>query len=1723
MSPQRRHWFAVILPVLLIILLGVGVAGAQDSRTDSTAAGFAGSEAIPAEQVADTSITDATVRMADGRVRVIVQLRSEPAAQTFARAGAEGGGAAALAVAEAQRALVDAEQAAFVSALAGSGINAEVVSTLSTVANAVGVLVAPEQVAALLARPEVVAVVPVQRVERDTSTSIAQIGAPSAWDGSFGAEYTGAGTVIAVIDSGVDYSHRNNNGSGTWPVNPADRATLSDTGGGFPAGNKVIGGYDYVGDAFNGGNPETSGLPVVETATPDPDPIDCSIVPSALTATFGVTPLQSPSGHGSHVAGIAAGFGVNADGSTFTGDYATVEVGPMLIGPGAAPEASVLAMRVFGCFGSAFSDTISEAIDDSVAGKYGAVADVINMSLGSSFGYGGDDAAAGFYNSVITNATLSGTLVVMSAGNNYDTFFVTGSPGATPAGLNVASTSDGGEGGILIDAVQYPARPAVVNKPIAVVGPAPFVYLPGTGCSASQYASFPAGHFAVIDWTGACGSIGLLTAATDAAGAGGNTPLGILVANNVPNAFQNLSCSYAGAQVSPPYVPCVSIQQETGDFLAANAAAQITMDPSLVVFASALSDTISTFSSRGPSRYATAGLKPEIAAPGDAISSTGSGLGTGPQVLGGTSMASPTVAGVAALLMQANPSWSPSQIKALLVNTANNDVYLGSTAGPRIGVQRAGSGRVDVADALNSEVIAYNDSRPDVASVHFGFPAVNPGESTTITKLVRFQNKGATPATYNLSIETYSNANIASFSVSPSSVTIAGLSSETVQVTLTVTVPVSGTLTANRSDLSMASTHVTGLGTLTRQYLTEESANLVASPTSGATVSLRVPLYAAPRSASEMRALENPLDVAGGGSGLGLLELEGKGVFDAASGFPQAVISSVSALQYSGSDDIGDTAFLDDNGAYAPLPELDIQYVGIASDYNSVTPNSFTSLWVGVSTAADWATPNEYFISIYFDGNQDGFTGGPDDFDVYTTAPNISGTTSRSDVFFSVGCITAQPSCFYHEYLNGVPGTFNTYMLNNNVLMVPLYPFLPLNYDGNGATPTRPQLLGGDTSFNFYVETISRSWGVVDVSPVMTFDMANPVFDATVGGGFPMWDDIDGNNVPYAYDFVDQGFDNTVVGGIPAALLLHHHNEPNVLSGSGQNFRRAEIVYFDAEIVDLGITKTSSDADNTVLPGDTMTFFLEVENFSPSTVASATVTDVLPDAVGFQGASPECTHSGEPYGGTVTCTTTLNPGASDSFYVDVQVDPTFVGSFTNTASIGTEVIEGDSSDNSDSVTVLVTPPAPTLIAPSGDINTGAPLFSWNDIDGAGWYFLTVNEGAATIYSGWFEKIAVCTGGICEADPGLDLGPGEYSWTAYAWNSVSGAGPWAPWLNFRVVIAPETPTHIAPLGDITETNPLFQWSESAGADHYHLWVSQADGPHMGYVTDEWLDAAGLCTGGVCSYDAGLSLGAGRYNWWIQAHSDIGGYSAWSSAAEFDVNVAPATPTPIAPTGDITTQTPTFVFSKVEGATWYYLWLSSGSNKVIDQWYSADMICGASECEVTPGLVLPGGYYTWFIQAWTPYGGYSAWSSGTDFTVALAPTAPIQVGPSGSVLQTNPTYTWERSAGATHYYLWVSGPSGYVTDVWYDAAAVCSGSVCSAAPGVVLGDGVHRWWIQAWNPWGGYSLWNGPMVFNVNGPGAIGEPGIAEPIQPVQVAPEDSIENIQVLPESADPGQ
>src|SRR5262249_16763217 len=166
------------------------------------------------------------------------------------------------------------------------------------------------------------------------------------------------------------------------------------------------GGTDRAGDAYDASATGDVGTPV-----PDPNPLDCN-------------------GHGSHVAGTAAGFGVLADGTTYRGPYdqLTHDTHSFAVGPGVAPLAELYAVRVFGCTGT--TDVVAEALEWAVDNDM----DVVNLSLAAAFGTPDpSDALAA------DSAVAAGVVVVAAAGNDGDIPYVLSSPGSSSKAIAVAA------------------------------------------------------------------------------------------------------------------------------------------------------------------------------------------------------------------------------------------------------------------------------------------------------------------------------------------------------------------------------------------------------------------------------------------------------------------------------------------------------------------------------------------------------------------------------------------------------------------------------------------------------------------------------------------------------------------------------------------------------------------------------------------------------------------------------------------------------------------------------------------------------------------------------------------------------------------------------------------------------------------------------------------------------------------------------------------------------------------------------------------------------------------------------------------------------------------------------------------------------------------------------------------------------------------------------------
>lgn len=400
----------------------------------------------------------------DARVSVILELDAPPVAAIYAatmRNHPVQGAAQDVVAAATQAHLAAVEDAQRTTLGALADHEAEVIYRIQRVYNGIAVRVPADQVAALAALPQVKAVHPLIAKTPSNIRPAQTVGAPQLWAGN-GISLTGQGVSIGIVDTGIDYLHTMFGGPGTgYALNDSTVITDIDA---FPSA-KVAGGFDFVGDSYNANVSSPQYQPIPQ---PDPDPRDCY--------SFG---------HGTHVAGTAAGYGVNGDGTTYTGPYsATLDLSAFRIAPGMAPGAALYALKVFGCSGSSevVDLAIEWAVDPNQDGDLSDHLDIINLSLGSNFGavYDATSIAA-------ENAVRAGVVVVASAGNAGDTHYAMSSPGVAPGVIAVgASTTPGQAGnpneGIAAFSARGPRRGTSWIKPdLAAPGFETFSARQGTG------------------------------------------------------------------------------------------------------------------------------------------------------------------------------------------------------------------------------------------------------------------------------------------------------------------------------------------------------------------------------------------------------------------------------------------------------------------------------------------------------------------------------------------------------------------------------------------------------------------------------------------------------------------------------------------------------------------------------------------------------------------------------------------------------------------------------------------------------------------------------------------------------------------------------------------------------------------------------------------------------------------------------------------------------------------------------------------------------------------------------------------------------------------------------------------------------------------------------------------------------------------------------------------
>ncbi|MGH4020688.1 MAG: S8 family peptidase [Pseudonocardiaceae bacterium] len=938
----------------------------------------------------------------------------------------------------------------------------------------------------------------------------------------------GDGVRIGIIDDGIDYTHANYGGPGTPEAYAAiDRNRAAP--GAFPTA-KVVGGTDFAGDDYDASGAAGPGALVPK---PDPNPLSCG-------------------DHGNHVAGSASGFGVNADGTTFTGDYRQLDAGRldrMRVGPGTAPKALLYALKVFGCAGSTnlTAQAMDRALDPDGDGDFSDRLDVVNLSLGSDYG-APDDPDSLFVRKLAGN----GVLPVFSAGNGGDLYDIGGAPGNTPEALTVASSRDSY---VLRDGAEVTAPAGVagvkggqysqeftgyatLDRTAPVVPLSDPANLDGCQPYSAADAAAVAGKHVWLEWddNGATRRCGSATRAANAQAAGA---AGVLLTSTL----QQFAAGIAGNVGVPQF-------QFTGSDTAALRPALEAgtlsvrlagvLRTSVRTDAPLITDTPSTFTSRSVRSPA---VKPDVAAPGDTIASALTGSGNGTLVISGTSMASPHVAGIGALVRQARPDWTVEEVKAAVMNTAGADVFSrDGQQGPIEAPNRVGSGRVDARSALGNQVLAMVEDDPGQVSANFGVVEVS--EPTTLSKTIKVVNKGQGAASYGAAYQPITTIPGVSYELSTEEVSLGPREVARMTVTMRIDDPAALRKTADPT------IEKTQLGAA-RQFLADASGRIVLTPQdpgAGApqnpgvgapqdTVALRVPVYSAPKPVAAVATPDRLLFR--GQENQAVLDVAGRGM-DQGSG-DAAYRSVLSVLQLQAQSP--QLPACGDGRAVDCTPNEtakggDIRYVGATSTAplaNRQGRPQDALLAFGMTTWGDWYNVGSNTLPfVDFDTTGDGLP----DFETYVTKLPETDVLVATTVDLHVPgfpTVDQQP-------VNGQFGDVDTNVFDSNVIVLPVSlaalridpaaALAPVTYTaGVAGIYTGP----GDTD------------GIVDtVGPVL--------FDAVRPG---LWAQGDGDP---ALSYLARPGTALVVNRDPVAALLQQANDLLVLHHHNASGDRAQLV-----------------------------------------------------------------------------------------------------------------------------------------------------------------------------------------------------------------------------------------------------------------------------------------------------------------------------------------------------------------------------------------------------------------------------------------------------------------------------------------------------------------------------------------------------------------------------------
>ena len=591
--------------------------------------------------------------------------------------------------------------------------------------------------------------------------------------------YTGAGTRIAVIDTGLDTDHQ------SFDAAAFDYALAEDA----EQAGRTVESYGLLdADEITGKLTQLNAYRREETLQADALYLS-SKAPFGYNYIDGGTDVthdhDSQGEHGSHVAGIAAANRYVARDGGFADALETVHVA------GNAPDAQILVMKVFGQNGGAYDSDIMAAMEDAIV----LGADAINLSLGSSSA-GAAKSPEDEYQRIMEGLVECGTVSVTSAGNsgywaenttpgalyadggvNFDT---AGSPGSYTNSFTVASVDNDG---LISATMQVGDRTFGYAEETASSVGLPYSNQPLASLDTSEDGTGTEYEYIFVDGVGQgtdfdgidlTGKIvfcarGEIYYAEKANSAASRKAAATVVYNTEPGF---VSMDLTGYNYS---APAVFITKDDAQAVKDHATAQTTEDGkpyytgTITVqgkvtgnYAGSAYQVMSSFSSWGVPGDLS--LKPEISAPGGNIYSVNGGVVETDQyeLMSGTSMASPQVAGMTALVQQylreqgieVSGMTSRALTQSLLMSTAS--ALRDRASGNFYPVFQQGAGLANVRAALRTPTYVTVDGQNDgKVKVELG---EDPDRTGVYTFRFRLNNLTDTECAYELSSQVFTQA-----------------------------------------------------------------------------------------------------------------------------------------------------------------------------------------------------------------------------------------------------------------------------------------------------------------------------------------------------------------------------------------------------------------------------------------------------------------------------------------------------------------------------------------------------------------------------------------------------------------------------------------------------------------------------------------------------------------------------------------------------------------------------------------------------------------------------------------------------------------------------------------------------------------------------------------------------------------------------------------------------